>query len=206
MLKTLVAALVIFVACTFGSAHAALVDNGGGLIYDTDLNITWYDNPYYPTFNATYSDYASWAANLDVQGVTGWRLPTTPGTTLGYTHEGEMGHLFYTELQNPDGTNGVGQTVGVFSNKGPFTKIVEFIPGSYGGFYTEPAVNGNYYCFSFDNGWQYSVNPSDYLYSVHGLAVHNGNVGGSAVPLPPTVLLLGSGLLGLAGWRRFRKS
>jgi hypothetical protein len=26
-----------------------------------------------------------------------------------------------------------------------------------------------------------------------------------AVPLPPTVFLLGSGLLGLAGWRRFRK-
>jgi hypothetical protein len=26
------------------------------------------------------------------------------------------------------------------------------------------------------------------------------------VPLPPTVLLLGSGLIGLAGWRRFRKS
>jgi hypothetical protein len=28
----------------------------------------------------------------------------------------------------------------------------------------------------------------------------------TAVPLPPTVLLLGSGLLGLVGWRRFRKS
>jgi hypothetical protein len=26
------------------------------------------------------------------------------------------------------------------------------------------------------------------------------------VPLPPTVLLLGSGLLGLVGWRRFKKS
>jgi len=25
------------------------------------------------------------------------------------------------------------------------------------------------------------------------------------VPLPPTVILLGSGLLGLVGWRRFRK-
>jgi len=29
--------------------------------------------------------------------------------------------------------------------------------------------------------------------------------GGGSVPLPPTVLLLGSGLLGLVGWRRFRK-
>jgi len=28
----------------------------------------------------------------------------------------------------------------------------------------------------------------------------------SQVPLPPSLLLLGSGLLGLAGWRRFRKS
>ena len=28
----------------------------------------------------------------------------------------------------------------------------------------------------------------------------------TAVPLPPGLLLLGSGLLGLAGWRRFRKS
>jgi len=28
---------------------------------------------------------------------------------------------------------------------------------------------------------------------------------GNAVPLPPTVFLLGSGLLGLAGWRRLRK-
>jgi hypothetical protein len=29
---------------------------------------------------------------------------------------------------------------------------------------------------------------------------------GAPVPLPPTMLLLGSGLLGLVGWRRFRKS
>lgn len=31
------------------------------------------------------------------------------------------------------------------------------------------------------------------------------NFSTSAVPVPPTMYLLGSGLLGLAGWRRFRK-
>ena len=29
---------------------------------------------------------------------------------------------------------------------------------------------------------------------------------GSAVPIPPSLVLLGSGLLGLGGWRRFRKN
>jgi hypothetical protein len=32
-----------------------------------------------------------------------------------------------------------------------------------------------------------------------------GTVSSHVVPLPPSVFLLGSGLLGLAGWRRFRK-
>jgi hypothetical protein len=27
----------------------------------------------------------------------------------------------------------------------------------------------------------------------------------AVIPVPPTLLLLGSGLLGLGGWRRFRK-
>jgi hypothetical protein len=43
-----------------------------------------------------------------------------------------------------------------------------------------------------------------YYFAGHGPALDN--VQGSMVPLPPSALLLGSGLLGLAGWRRFRKS
>jgi hypothetical protein len=41
--------------------------------------------------------------------------------------------------------------------------------------------------------------------STEGATLRLDNFGSPAVPLPPTVLLLGSGLLGLAGWRRFRK-
>jgi hypothetical protein len=198
MLKTLATALVICVVCTFGSAQAALVDNGGGLIYDTVLDITWYDNPNYDTH--VYGDYALWAAGLNVGGVTGWRFPTTPGTVTGVTSEGEMGHLFYITLENPTGVDGVGTPIGIFVNKGPFKNISE-------GFYTSTTHNGyQYYCFSFDNGQQNIADINSWYGAINGLAVHAGNIGSSAVPLPPTVLLLGSGLLGLAGWRRFRKS
>jgi hypothetical protein len=197
MRKTLTAALVIFAVCTFGSAHASLIDNGNNLIYDTVLDITWYANPNYETH--VCADYTAWAAGLTVGGVTNWRLPTTPGTTTGITSEGEMGHLFYITLGNTTGVDGVGQPIGLFTNKGPFTALN-------GGFYTQTyAGDGKYYYFNFDDGKQSSADVGYWYYHIHGLAVHEGNIGGSSVPIPGAVWLLGSGLIGLIGVRRFRK-
>jgi hypothetical protein len=65
-----------------------------------------------------------------------------------------------------------------------------------------PGNKGN----SFINAsapYNYNFTPaSDYIYNPVDFSM---GVAGNAVPLPPTVLLLGSGLLGLVGWRRFRK-
>lgn len=78
-----------------GTAQAALIDRGGGLIYDTDLNITWLHNA-----NAalgtifdvadgvrdgrmTWANAVAWAARLSYHDsirkvtYTDWRLPTT---------------------------------------------------------------------------------------------------------------------------------
>jgi len=73
--------------------HATLIDNGGGLIYDTDLNITWYDYTYAPQNQgnggdgATWDQAMSWATGLNAGGVVGWRLPhVLPVNGSGYNY------------------------------------------------------------------------------------------------------------------------
>lgn len=51
----------------------------------------------------------------------------------------------------------------------------------------------------------YAETTGDYFYTTSATG-QSVTVGPAPVPLPPTVLLLGSGLLGLVGLRRFRKS
>lgn len=74
-------------------AQAALIDRGGGMIYDTVLDITWladanyantsgYVTPGGRAVTATsgrmnWSEASTWAANLVHGGFDDWRLPTT---------------------------------------------------------------------------------------------------------------------------------
>jgi hypothetical protein len=112
-----------------GAAQAALIDRGGGLIYDTDLNVTWLQDANYAKTSGydpydgamTWDEATTWAANLSyfdsVRNVTytDWRLPTTTdtgaagcnyansGTDCGYNVDpasSEMAHLYFTELGN----------------------------------------------------------------------------------------------------------
>jgi hypothetical protein len=46
----------------------------------------------------------------------------------------------------------------------------------------------------------------DWLEDLGGLSFYAGNGTYTPVPVPPSALLLGSGFLGLVGWRQFRKS
>jgi hypothetical protein len=57
------------------SAHAALIDRGGGLIYDDVQDLTWTQNA--QMFYGTQSEAMAWAENLVFGGFDDWRLPTT---------------------------------------------------------------------------------------------------------------------------------
>ena len=84
--KSLLTVLSILAA---GSAQAVLIDRGGGLVYDTVLNVTWLQDANFAKTSGYDTDgamnwtaAATWAANLSyvdtVRNVTyaDWRLPT----------------------------------------------------------------------------------------------------------------------------------
>jgi hypothetical protein len=210
---------VMFLAAVLGFstlAHATLTIvgsyNGNNLIYQNDSldpdnplkGITWYD---YTNSPDTWASQKSWALHLSmtVNGkiIEGWRLPTAlnqdgTGPDQGYNATGsEMGHLYYTELENiAQPLSGSG---GGLVNKGPFTNL-------------QPSLywSGTVYSTNTNCAWYFHLDYGDQDelykdYNFYGLAVHSGNVG-APVPIPGAILLFVPGLAGLAAIRRrFKK-
>jgi hypothetical protein len=209
---------VIFI-CTIlaisGVANAALVDHGGGLIYDTDLNITWYDHS---SIAPTWADAVSWVSGVTAGGVGGWRLPSSaPGpyswgfdgtTTGGYNiTSSEMGHLFYTELGNSGDIDILGNSTPVATdgsandnfihNSGPFTNLLfgNLWDTGWADYWSSTGASGTDGIWAFDTSYGYQDNEDKVTPSIYGpgyaMAVHEGNV-----PEPATMWMC---LLGLGG-------
>ncbi|MBT3878429.1 MAG: hypothetical protein HOI47_25250 [Candidatus Scalindua sp.] len=115
-MKNLILAILILLFSS-SVASATMINRGidtlgNRLIYDQDLDITWYD---FSNTSVTWDSQVAWAGGLSVDFggdiLDGWRLPTTVDGTYTFGDDGtttagynittsEMGHLFYTELGN----------------------------------------------------------------------------------------------------------
>ncbi|HBH60500.1 MAG TPA: hypothetical protein DDX85_01910 [Nitrospiraceae bacterium] len=165
--------------------------HGNRLIYDRDLNITWYD---YSNAANTWQNQMQWASGLKVEfGGTvfdDWRLPsTTDGpyvfgydgtTTAGFNITGsELGHLFYTELGNQGAYDTSGNLtschaatpVNCLTNTGPFLNL-HHAPSYWSGTKHSEWADAAW-DFLFSNGRQSAI---DSDYEKLAIAVRNGDV------------------------------
>jgi hypothetical protein len=190
-------------------------DGDADAYYDTDLNITWLRD-WNSNGARPWAEQVTWVENLDIHGVTGWRLPRMAdsppvgcefsfagGTDCGYsvdTATSDMAHMFYVTLGNTAVCDPLTSTELTCSgpppgsgltNSGDFRNLQPFY------YWTgTPAV------FKANNAWMF--NTLDGYQSVgslnqkwYAVAVRDGDV--SPVPLPAAAWLLLSGL-GAIGW------
>jgi len=190
--------------------------------YDTTLDITWLADANAAGTRMTWADANAWAAGLNVNGITGWRLPTmidtgAPGCDFSFsggtdcgenvqtgsaatTVYSEMASLWYDTLGNLAyyGTAGNPPQPGWgLTNTGPFSNLQSnaYWSGVEHALYTSEA----WYFFTGTGLQSYLAKN----FIIYGWAVRSGDV--SAVPVPAAVWLFGSGLIGLLGLARRKR-
>jgi PEP-CTERM motif len=219
--KTLVAAGTL--SALTGAAQADLFDRGGGMIYDSTLDITWLADMNYARTSGADADGLMkwkaaqvWASNLVYGGYSDWRLPSAFNVGGGEPCFGarcsgsEMGHLFIVDLGNKPGEsvlNQVGDKARQIANFALFSNLQSF-DYWYG---TELAANTSF-------AWNFLASYGVQDYDLKGkesyaVALRKGDVSAAvlpgslaaAVPEPQTyaMLLLGFGAVLMATrWQR----
>jgi hypothetical protein len=177
------------------NTQAVLIDKGNGLIYDTDLDITWLANANSGGL-LTWDAAVNWADSLETGSAMNWRLPTADNCVSTNTNpmdcSAEFNRLFYNELGGTQGdplTGDVGPFADIQNNYWTSEERVSDPPSAW------------YFWFGGSAGTRDWAWADDETISVW--AVHDGNI---ATPIPAAIWLFGSGLLGMLGLAYRRRS
>ena len=221
MKSKIIGALCVFTlsAGVVGNAQARLEARAGGMVYDTDLDITWLADANYAKTSGydadglmNWADSNAWAEQLNFGGFDDWRLPFNAlvdptcdnnrdvgGVSIdfGFGCSGsEYGHLFYDELGGTAGNTILDSTD---ADLDLFINIQGDQSIGTNEYWASEIVGLSYVNnhFHFRDGYQRYY---DTFTEMSAWAVRDGDV--AVVPVPAAVWLLGSGLLGLVGVAR----
>jgi len=197
------------------ASQAALVDRGNGLVYDSDLNITWLKDAnlaqtslYDADGRMSWTAANAWAEQLNFAGFSDWRLPGLTNSNIcvgSQCSNSELAHLFYGELggqAEADLATQHNANYALFSNVQSsvywLRDSLAIAPGyALGwGFVTGGGVLAGYQNL-YNQGSEF-----------HAWAVHAGDIGfnselpPSNVPLPGALWLFTGGLAGLLAGRK----
>lgn len=179
---------LIFLLLCSSQAFGALYDRGDGLIYDDVLDITWLQDANYAQTSGfdidgrmTWSQSIAWVDNLIYSDHSNWRLPSRgPFCHRWNCNQSEIGNLFYSTLGNSSISA---------PNIGPFNNIQPSL------YWTDtPANNNGVWGFIWSSGYQQTT--TNYSHSFTW-PVHDGDIGLVSIPLPASITLFLSGLVGL---------
>ena len=171
--------------------------------YDSVRDVTWNDwrlPRVLPVNGTSYNDWLSYDGSTDWGyniGAPGSAYPGSTASEMAYMYYNNLGNLAYYD------TEGNEQSGWGLLNTGPFINLEPYIYWS-GTDYAP--VSFRAWCFSFGGGDDYpywsGIQDADmknypYYGGTHAWAVRDGDV-----PIPGTLLLLGSGLAGIATIRK----
>lgn len=231
--KKTLSVLALVASCMVESnAQATLIDRGGGLLYDDVLKVTWLQDANYANTQMNWYTATNWVSELvfhdSVRNVdwSGWRLArnnpingssfypyyavdgstddgyniTSPNSELAYMYYVNLGLKGYYDIgNNPQLNYGIfndGSTVGQ-KNVGLVKNLQSSIYWSGTNYGTPSYVAPVFYTYLGKQEYAYNKNGFNYAW-----AVRDGDV--APVPIPATIYLFGTGLLGLLRFKRHK--
>lgn len=190
-----------------GIASATLIDQGCGLIYDDELEITWLQNANLAateTFGVsginsdgmmswyTANDWIDAMNASSYLGYKDWRLPLFEGIPMGIN---ELGYMYWQNMSANQTMNKTGnQTVGEVTlyniSDYPYCTNYLYVGEEWDETHTQS------FAFGLLDAYR-----ADFDFPVW--AVRSGDISAPApVPEPATILLIGTGLIGMSMFGR----